>query len=310
MRSDTSQFAASDGINLHVYRSLPDDGVPIRGIVHISHGMAEHAGRYGRVAQALTEKGFAVYANDHRGHGQTARTVADRGYFASAGGFNRVVQDLAELIRSEKQAHPRAPLTLFGHSMGSLLAQEVMIRHGSELHAAVLSGSNGRPGFLATAGRLLSRIERLRLGERGRSSLLKGLSFDAWNKQFAPNRTPFDWLSRDSVEVDRYAADPLCGFNVTTTLWIDVLDGVAAISQPARKGKIPRDLPLFLFSGMQDPVGENGQGVRRLAEELTAAGLRSVSVKLYEKARHELLNETNRDEVIRDLLAWLDTVYR
>lgn len=306
MRADTFSFESDDGHRLHVYRFLPE-GAP-RGVVHISHGMAEHAGRYARLAEALTQRGYAVYANDHRGHGRTATGPTELGFFAASGGFDRVVRDLARLIAHEKQEHPGLPVTLLGHSMGSFLAQEYALQHGSELRALVLSGSSGKPTPLAQLGRGIARLERWRLGERGRSALLSALSFDAFNKRFGPTRTAFDWLSRDPAEVDKYIADPLCGFRVTTTLWVDVLDGAARIADPQRQARLPRELPVYLFGGSRDPVGGEA-GINQLLADYRAAGLRRVTCRLYPDARHEVLNESNRSEVVQDLLRWLDEVH-
>jgi alpha-beta hydrolase superfamily lysophospholipase len=305
MRSSEFTHAASDGKGLFVYRFLPDEGTPVKAVVHISHGMAEHAARYARVAEALTAAGYAVYANDHRGHGKTASTD-ELGFFAKEGGFARVVADLAELVAHEKKEYPGLPVVLFGHSMGSYIAQELLIDHGSELAGAVLSGSAGKPNLLASAGRLVARAERLRLGERGTSKLLGDLSFGAFNKQFAPTRTDFDWLSRDAAEVDRYIADPLCGFAVSTSLWVDVLDALGAIARPERQARIPKALPIYIFSGSEDPVSEKTKSLEQLVAAYKEAGIRDVSHRFYAGARHETLNETNRDEVTRDLVSWLD----
>ena len=305
MRSSDFTHAASDGKRLFVYRYLPDEGTAVKAVVHISHGMAEHAARYARVAESLTAAGYAVYANDHRGHGKTASTD-ELGFFASERGFARVVADLAELVAHEKKEHPGLPVVLFGHSMGSYIAQQFLIDHGSELAGAVLSGSAGKPGLVASAGRLVARAERLRKGERGTSKLLGDLSFVAFNKQFAPTRTGFDWLSRDAAEVDKYVADPLCGFDVTTSLWVDVLDALTAIADPAQQARIPKALPIYVFSGSEDPVSEKTKTLDQLLAAYKLAGIRDVSHRFYPGARHETLNETNRAEVTRDLLTWLD----
>jgi len=303
MRSDSFTLTADDGVGLFVYRFLPDG--PARGVVHIAHGMAEHGARYARLAGALTAGGFAVYADDHRGHGKTVHNDADLGFAGNPGGWSRLVRDLELLLIRERADHPGLPLILMGHSMGSFLVQSYLLDHGREVQGAVLSGSSGKPGALAQAGRLVARVERLRLGERGKSALLGKLSFGAFNQQFAPTRTAFDWLSRDPHEVDLYVDDPRCGFEVTTSLWIDVLDATAHNADPARQARLPADLPVYIFSGARDPVGENGKGVERLVAEYRRAGLARVSSKLYPDARHETLNETNREEVTRDLLAWL-----
>ncbi len=303
MRADTFTFTADDGAALFVHRFLPE-GQPT-GVVHIAHGMAEHGARYARFAEALTLKGYAVYADDHRGHGKTSPAADDRGFVSRQGGWARLVRDQAQLIEHEKQQHPGLPVIVFGHSMGSFLVQSYLLDRSKEVAAAILSGSGGKPGLLAQAGRLVARIERLRLGERGRSALLTALSFDDFNKRFAPTRTGFDWLSRDPAEVDKYVADPACGFAVTTTLWIDLLDAAAANADPARQKGVRSDLPIYLVAGARDPVGEMGKGVLRLEAEYKGAGIKSVTCKLYPDARHEILNETNRDEVTAAITAWL-----
>jgi alpha-beta hydrolase superfamily lysophospholipase len=310
MRADTFTFTAEDTTELFVYRFLPDEGVKRKAVVHIAHGMAEHAGRYARVAGALTAAGYVVYANDHRGHGKTAKTKDDLGFLGWSGGYRRAVQDLEQLVVFEKAENPGLPVVLFGHSMGSYFTQAFLIEAGWAIQGAVLSGSSGKPKLLAQAGRLVARIERARLGRRGRSDLLTNLSFGAFNKAFAPNRTAFDWLSRDEREVDAYVADPLCGFTVTTQLWVDVLDGVATYSSPERQKKIPRDLPVYVFAGGDDPVGEKTRSLDQLLGAYAQAGLVDVTHRFYPGARHETLNETNRDEVTRDLVAWLDAHVR
>ncbi|WP_437725797.1 lysophospholipase [Sorangium sp. So ce861] len=304
MPADTFTFQADDGRELFVYRWLPDDGA--RGIFHIAHGMSEHAGRYARLAHALSAAGWAVYANDHRGHGRTARARDELGFFASQGGFQRVVRDLAALIAREREEHPGLPVVLFGHSMGSSLVQEYLIERGGSIQGAVLSGSSGKPSPLVDAGRLVARAERRRLGERGKSQLLQSMSFDSFNKLFAPARTPFDWLSRDRAEVDGYMADARCGFPATVSLWIDLLDAMVDIARPERQARIPKDLPVYVFSGSRDPVGGPLRGVTQMIEAYRAAGLRRVTQRIYPGGRHEMLNEINREEVVRDLLAWLD----
>ena len=306
MRADTLTFKVEDTRDIFVYRFRPDAGAATKGIVHIAHGMAEHAARYARLAEALTERGYVVYANDHRGHGKTATGADDLGFLAPSGGFGRAVQDLIQLVVFEKAEDPGLPVFLFGHSMGSFFAQAYMIEAGSSLRGVILSGSNGKPNLLASAGRLVARLERVRLGPHGRSALLTSLSFDAFNKAFQPNRTGFDWLSRDEAEVDKYVADPLCGFSVTTQLWVDVLDGTAEIARPERQARVPKDLPVYIFAGSEDPVGERTRGLQQLLEAYRRAGLTDVRHKFYPGGRHEMLNETNRDEVTRDVTAWLD----
>ena len=299
MRADTFRLKADDGADIHIYRWLPD-GAP-RGVVQIAHGLAEHAARYGRLAGALTGQGLAVYADDHRGHGQTAG-AGDLGFFAEREGWRKCVGDLWSLNRRIAADHAGLPIVLLGHSMGSFMAQDFVADHSDAIAALVLSGSNGPPPAIAGLGRMIARIERLRQGARGKSALLQSLMFGDFNKRFKPARTPFDWLSRDPAEVDAYIADPLCGFEFTNQLAVDLLDALGPLLTPERLARIRKDLPVYIFSGSDDPVGAN---LPALAEAYRNAGLTRVDMRVYTGARHETLNETNRDEVTADLVAWI-----
>jgi alpha-beta hydrolase superfamily lysophospholipase len=303
MQASTFTLAAAD-IALFVYRWMPES--PPKAAVQIAHGLAEHAGRYARLAVALTRAGYAVYASDHRGHGRTARAPEDLGFFAESGGWRKCLDDLWQVNRRIATDHPAVPIILIGHSMGSFMAQHFISEHGEALAGVVLCASNGKPPPLAAAGRLIGRIERLRLGRRGKSALIQRLAFAAFNKPFEPARTPFDWLSRDPAEVDKYVADPLCGFQSTVQLWIDLLDALAAIADPALQARIPKRLPIFVIAGTRDPVSDKTKGLQQLLGAYHAAGLARVAHRFYPEARHELFNEVNRDEVTRDVTVWLD----
>lgn len=303
MREQTFGFARPHGVTLHVYHWEPE-GAP-RGAILIAHGMSEHAGRYRHVAQALCDAGFVVYADDHRGHGQSAAGAEDLG-FAGEDGWTRCVEDIEALAAEVRQRHPALPLALVAHSMGSLMSQQVMINGVAPLDAVALSGSNGKVGALLTGGLLAARVERRRLGRRGRSPLLNQLSFGAFNKAFKPARTEFDWLSRDPAQVDLYLQDPLCGFMVTTQFWVDMLRGLRVIEDPSQQARVRKDLPVYIFAGALDPVSNATKGLQQLLGAYRAAGLTQVQHKFYPEARHEVFNETNRQEVIADLLQWLE----
>jgi alpha-beta hydrolase superfamily lysophospholipase len=303
MQASTFTLATADGVSLFVYRWLPD--APPKAVVQIVHGLAEHAARYGRVAEALTRAGYAVYADDHRGHGRTARTPAELGLFAERDGWTKCIDDLWLLNRRIAADHPGVPIVLLGHSLGSFMVQYFISEHGEALAAAVLSSSNGKPPPIASMGLLLARLERLRLGQRGHSPVMQALFFGAFNKRFAPVRTPFDWLSRDTAEVDKYVADPLCGFESTVQLYIDMLEGLRETAKPSRQARIPKTLPIYTFNGSRDPVSDN---IDQLLDAYRTAGISQVVHKVYPDGRHESLNETNRDTVTRDLIAWLDGV--
>jgi alpha-beta hydrolase superfamily lysophospholipase len=295
---------AKDGARLHGYRWEP--AAAPRGVVQIVHGLAEHAGRYDRLAAALNAAGYAVYAGDLRGHGRTAPDRSDLGFFAERGGWRKCADDLWQLNRRLAADHPGVPIVLLGHSMGSFLVQQFISEHGDALAGAVLAASDGPPPPLARVGRLIARGERLRLGRRGRSRLIHALAFGRFNHAFRPVRTPFDWLSRDPEQVDRYADDPLCGFVATVQLWIDLLDGWGGLATPERLAQIPKTLPLYLIAGTRDPVSHDTKGLEHLLRAYGRAGLERVTHHFYAEARHELFHETNRDEVTRDLIAWLD----
>ncbi|HEX2678158.1 MAG TPA: alpha/beta hydrolase [Polyangiales bacterium] len=300
----TTRLPSDDGVELAVYE-WPAPAKP-KAALQISHGMAEHARRYDRMAQALLQAGYAVYASDHRGHGQTAREQEDLGFFAEQNGWQKLVDDVHRVNRHVAAKHPGLPLVLLGHSMGSFVAQEYLFTHGDTLAAAVLSGTDDNTSPLILAARGLAAVERLRIGPRGRSQLLNTATFGDFNRRFKPNRTDFDWLSRDNAEVDKYIADPLCGFVMTVQGWQDVYVGLGRVSDARNQARVPKDLPIYLFAGAEDPVGHAGKGVVAQARAYRRAGLTDITHKLYEGGRHEMVNETNRDEVVADLIAWLD----
>jgi alpha-beta hydrolase superfamily lysophospholipase len=280
----------------------------VRAVVQIAHGMAEHAARYARFAEALTSAGYAVYADDHRGHGKTA-SEADVGHFADREGWDLVLSDLRALGARAKEEQPGKKVIFFGHSMGSFFGQQLLQKHWRDYDGMILSGSNAPGSVLERLGGGAARLERLRGGPRGKSALLAFLSFGSFNDAFKPARTEFDWLSRDAAEVDKYVADPRCGFRCTNQLWVDLLDGLRAIATSGF-GSVRKDFPVLLFAGDRDPVSRGGKGVTELHERLRSAGLSRASIRLYVEGRHEMLNETNRDEVTRDVLAVLEEMTR
>ena len=294
-------FRGDDGERLLGRRWLPDRRP--RAIVQIAHGLAEHSARYGRLAAALNAAGHGVYASDHRGHGPSA-APADLGHFADVDGWTKCIGDLWSLNRQIAAEQPGLPIVFLGHSTGSWLGQQFVSERSEALAAVAYSGS-GKPPPLVAALRLIARAERLRLGKRGKSRLINSLMFDTLNNPFKPARTGSDWLSRDPAEVDAYVSDPLCGFPVTNQLAIDFLDAWPHVHSPARLARIRKDMPIYVFSGERDPIGAN---IGALIEDLRKAGFANLTTRIYEGARHETFNETNRDEVTRDLIAWVDTV--
>lgn len=304
MRADTTTIPSPhDGAPLFVRTWLPDGEA--KGVVQLAHGMAEHSGRYERFARALTDAGYAVWIHDHRGHGETATAPQDRGYYADAHGWDVTVEDIHAVGQAARVQHPGLPVFFFGHSMGSFLGRDYVTRHGHDLDGAVFCGTGGDQGILGKVGAAVAGIESRIRGRRAVSPLMNTLTFGQFNAGFRPVRTKFDWLSRDAEEVDKYVDDPRCGEVFTAGFFADMIGGVNRL--PSMAGLVPIDLPILFVSGDRDPVGgKGGKGVREVAEAYTEAGVRDVSVTLYPQARHEILNETNRDEVMADVIAWFD----
>ncbi len=275
-----------------------------RGLVQILHGMAEHCARYEPVADALAAAGWAVITHDHRGHGASAASPADLGHFGDRDGWQRVLDDVRQVRELGRERTPDGPLVMLGHSMGSFIALNEQCERPGTVDRLVLSGSNRGGGALVSAGLGAAKLERLRQGPRGKSKVLAFLSFGSFNKGFE-GRTEFDWLSRDEGNVDRYIADPLCGFDCTNQLWVELLEAIIANGKSARLRRLPRDLRVYLLAGGRDPVSQGGAGVAGLERQLNEAGIREVTRVIYPEGRHEMFNETNRDDVVSELIAWM-----
>jgi alpha-beta hydrolase superfamily lysophospholipase len=306
MRDETLLVETPDGYAVHTFLWTPDAGEP-RAVLQVIHGMSEHAARYARLARFLTDHGWAVIAHDQRGHGQTAHRTSDLGYLADEDGWPRVVADARAVTHSARERFPDRPLVVFGHSMGSYVLQSYLFEH-DDLAGAVFCGSTLNRGPLVALGRRLARFERWRKGPRKASWLLQQLSFGQFARSVKGRRTAYDWLSRDPAEVDAYIADPLCGFPATTGLWVDLLDAFGELEKPENVEKVRADLPLRIMSGAEDPVHEGGRGFRALEDLWRGRGFQDLTAVLYPGARHEILNETNRDEVMEDLRGWLEGV--
>lgn len=304
MREETFTFANDTGHDVFVYRWLPAESERIRGIIQIAHGMSETAARYQRFALALTEAGFVVYANDHRGHGKTAGTPEELGW-PGEDGFNGMARDMISLGTLISAHYPDLPLFLFGHSMGSFLSQKVMYEAPEAYHGFLLSGTNGPRGLLSF-GQQLATLQCKLQGPQHPSLLMNAITFGSFNKRFLPMRTPFDWLSRDEAEVDKYINAPMCGFICSAGFFSSMFALLREIHKNSRLSLIPKDKPVYIFGGDSDPVGLYGAGPKRLAEMYVRQGIRDVQLKLYAEGRHEMLNEINRDEVTQDCIEWIN----
>ena len=277
-----------------------------KAVVQVVHGMAEHGGRYARLAAALNAEGFAVYAQDLPGHGQTAGNIEALGHIADEDSWARLMSAVHGVRAYIEKQHGELPLFLFGHSMGGFIGQQHLVEHGAGLAGAVLSGTSGTLGKLRPVALALNRAQIRLFGAEHRSALTETLTFKAFNKAFKPNRTAADWLSRDTAEVDAYVRDPYCGFRCSAALWAGLFEAGGQFLDAKRLARLPKSLPVLLIAGSTDPVCDGGRGSHLLAEHYQKAGLADVTTMIYEEARHELLNETCREAVTADVIEWLN----
>ena len=301
-----TKLKSSTGATLLV-RFREAQGAP-RGVVQINHGLAEHSARYARFADFLSLRGFHAYAHDHRGHGGTTAPDAPPRMFARKDGAAKVMADIAAVHDHIRATHPGLPIILFGHSMGGLSGMNVLLKHSADVHAAAICNANFSAGLLGRAAQALLAWERFRLGSDVPSRMLPKLTFQAWAKQIKDRRTEFDWLSRDAAEVDKYIADPLCGWDASVSMWSDVFDFVFAGANDRNYATIRRDLPLYLVGGENDPATDGGKAVSHHADRLRQMGFSNLFSTIYPQTRHESLNEVNRDVVMDDFGKWLDRV--
>jgi alpha-beta hydrolase superfamily lysophospholipase len=308
MQTTTFTFQSPDGPEIFVYKWAPDAGVQPRAVVQISHGAAEHALRYERFARFLTDSGYVVYADDHRGHGKTAADLQKAGK-AGPDSWNGMLRDAHQLSEIMRKENPGLPFIFLGHSMGSLIAQEYIQKWGGEIQAAILSGTFGSLGG-DPAGAVAACEQAIQAeGEDAPSQLFMGM-FAGFNQGIEPVVTGFEWLSRDAVEVKKYVDDPWCGFPFSNLLVRDFFAGAVQIWKPENEARIPKDLPLLVVSGEKDPAGAHSASVKDLVARYRTNGMKDITVIFYPEARHEILNETNRDQVERDIRDWMDGILK
>jgi len=280
-------YPARDGVEIVGYRWDPA-GAP-RAAVQLTHGMGEHVQRYGALARALTGRGLVVYGQDHRGHGATARSADELGQLGPDG-WTQLVDDIDLLVSRIRDEQPGLPLVLLAHSMGSFAVQQYLLDHSDRIDAVVLTGTTA-----------LDQLEPA-------LDLNQPIDLAAFNAAFSPARTEFDWLSRDEAIIDAYIADPRCGFGIDTDSAKDMFAGARRMADPGQVAAMRPDLPLYIAAGESDPVNANLALLNVLVDRYRAAGLTDVTVRTYPGARHEILNETNRDKVVASILDWIDQV--
>lgn len=297
-------FQAKDGKTIHTY--VWETTAPLQGVVQIFHGMCEHAKRYHDFALKLKDQGFSVFAHDHRGHGRTAGTIEHLGHFDDEHGWEKAVDEGYQLTNQIRSKVPNTPIFLFGHSMGSFLARRYIQKYPlTDLKGVILMGTGSDQGWLSGIAIGLARIFIILKGKKAKNPMLSRLTFGRFNQKFQPSRTDFDWLTRDPKAVDRYMADPYCGAIPTNQFFYDLLRGIKDLEKPHLLNQTPKHLPIFLISGEKDPVGDQARGVQRTYQAFQQMGMKDVQIKIYPEARHELLHEINRSEVIEDIIKWL-----
>jgi alpha-beta hydrolase superfamily lysophospholipase len=284
MPSTPFSYPSADGLQITGHRWDPD-GVPVAA-VQLTHGMGEHVLRYEELAQALTGAGFVVYGQDHRGHGGTARPGAEGDL--GPGGWPALVDDIGLLTAKIRADHPKLPLFLLAHSMGSFAAQQYLLDHSADVDGVILTGT-GSIDLLEPA-----------------LDLDQPLDLAMFNLAFQPARTDFDWLSRDEAIVDAYISDPMCGFGIDTGSAKAMFAGARRLADPAQVAAMRPGLPVYLATGEKDPVNGGLTLLSTLADRYREAGLTDVTVRIYPDARHEILNETNREEVVAELIGWIN----
>ena len=300
------RYTSPDGESIYAIKWVPEQTQQLKGVVQIVHGMAEHIGRYERFAEALCNAGFVVVGNDHRGHGKTAKNQEEAIFFHEEKGWEKVIDDIRQLNRLISEENFNLPIFIFGHSMGSFLTKGFIQTNGAGLSGVILSGTGYMSRWSASLPLLLAKRDVKKHGMRHVSQTLAPLITKLYNRPFQPIRTESDWLSRDLGEVDKFIEDPMCGKPLSTGFYRDMMEGMAYMDDPNMVAQVPKNLPILLIGGDKDPVGSFGKGIKKTKKAYEKHELNDVNMKLYEGARHELLNETIRDQVTTDLIEWLE----
>lgn len=297
------RYPGSDGVHQIAANVYYKAGVPPKGVIQIVHGMCEYMGRYDAFAGYLAERGWVICGEDHLGHGRTAAQT-ERGHFSDDGlGAEYLLADVHNLTRKMKERYAGVPYFLFGHSMGSLIARRYVTRFGGELSGFLCCGTLG-PMSLPGAVRRIAAREIEKKGRRAPAELLTRLAFGSYNKKIPGAVSPNAWLTRVEEVQQSYDADPLCTFRFTNGAFADLIGMLAEVSRKDWAARVPKNLPIWLLSGEEDPCGDYGKGVKKVASRLRRAGVTEVTLTLYPGARHEILNEIDREKTYRDIEAW------
>jgi alpha-beta hydrolase superfamily lysophospholipase len=303
---EQKSFPSADGVSTVAAYIWRPTHVQPRAIIQLSHGMCEYVQRYDAWARRFAEQGFVFCGNDHIGHGQSASDRQNLGFTAERGGAEYIVEDLHTMTALIKAEYEGLPVVLYGHSMGSFAARAYLTKYGAELAGALISGTAGFEQPTGLGLRVTHAIAAMR-GARYRSPFLTSIAFGSYNKRFKQERDAVSWLTRDVAVRDRYREDPYCTFVFTAAGYDTLFSLLQSVSRKDWAQSVPKELPVLVFAGDMDPVGNYGKGVRKVYERLIAAGC-NAKLRLYEDGRHEMHNELNRDEVFADLIAYLEEI--
>lgn len=306
MFDTTERLQSQTGVSLAYHHVSA--GTEAIGILIICHGLAEHSRRYKPFAEAMAASGFHVYAHDHRGHGETTADDAPIGRFAWYQGVDAVIRDVKTMRDLAATTHPGLPVLLFGHSMGGLIALNAAEDFPTSFDALAIWNSNLNPGLAGRAAQVVLKTERALKGSDVPSTILPKLTFGAWNKATGEGRTGFDWLSRDPAAVDTYLADPLCGFDASVSMWLDIFELTFRGAADQRIQKLPKAQPIHLFGGGCDPATANGQAIKWLSRKMQALGMTNVTCNIDPNMRHETLNEIGAQQAIADFAGWAASI--
>ncbi|MBR1852307.1 MAG: lysophospholipase [Lachnospiraceae bacterium] len=310
MKKTTFYFDSRDGESkIYAVRYEPEEdrlqgGKPV-AILQIIHGMAEYVERYEETAKFFTDRGFVVTGEDHLGHGKSVPEGGTYGYFCKQDPATVVVRDAHRLKKMTQSSYPGVPYFILGHSMGSFILRNYICRYGTGIQGAIIMGTGMPPAAAISGGKALCVQQKLLHGDKHVSKNLYKMAFAAYNARVPNARSDYDWVSKNEENVNRYIEDPLCGFVFTVNGFQTLFELISRMSDGDNLKKIPKELPLFLMSGNEDPVGEYGDGVKRVFDSLEALGMEHVMLKLYAGDRHEILNEADGEQVCRDINNWI-----
>ncbi len=298
-------YASRDGVTtIKGYSWCPDNG-QIRGCVQIVHGMQEYIGRYRDFIEYLTSKGFLVFGNDMLGHGNSAPNENELGYFCKNDPSTVIVRDAHRLKKMIQDQHPGVPFYILGHSMGSFLTRKYLTIYGTGIRGAIICGTGTAPASVTGIGNFTASLLTLFRGDHHRSKFISNIAFGGYLKRIENPRTPVDWLTKDEAIVDKYLNDPLCTFMFTTNGFKTLFTLLSFVCKKKNLTTIPKELPIYIIAGEEDPVGNYGEGPKAVYEQYKELGIAEVDLKLYPGMRHEILNEIGKEEVWSDVAAWL-----